>query len=124
MKYLTSSEVVLIHARVIQRTGGSQGIRDIGLLESAVARPQATFDQNELYPTLWDKAAALMESLISNHSFVDGNKRTGVVAVGLFLERNGYTLTASNEEVYDFTVKIAQRKANLEEIAQWLKTMT
>jgi len=65
-----------------------------------------------------------MESLISNHSFVDGNKRTGVVAVGLFLERNGYTLTASNKEVYDFTVKITQRKAILEEIAQWLKTMT
>ncbi len=124
MKYLTASEVVVIHARLIQRTGGSKGIRDTSLLESAVARPQATFDKNDLYPSLWEKAAALMESLISNHAFVDGNKRVGVVAVGLFLECNGYTLIASNKEVYEFTMKIAQGKADLEEIAQWLKNMT
>lgn len=124
MKYLTASEVAVIHARLIQYTGGSKGVRDIGLLESAVARPQATFDQKELYPTLWEKAAALMESLISNHAFVDGNKRVGVVAVGLFLERNGQTLTASNKEIVDFAMKIAQGEIDLEEIAQGLKTIT
>lgn len=123
MKYLTASEVAVIHARLIQRTGGSKGIRDIGLLESAVARPQATFDQKELYPTLWEKATALMESLISNHAFVDGNKRVGVVAGGLFLERNGGTITASNEEVVEFTMKIAQGEMGLKEIAQGLKAM-
>jgi len=124
MNYLTATEVAVIHARLIQRTGGRQGIRDIGLLESAIARPKATFDQNDLYPTLWEEAAALMEPLISNHPFVDGNKRAGVVCAGLFLERNGYTLTASNKAVYDFTMKIAQGKINLEEIAQWLKEKT
>ena len=124
MKYLTDSEVAVIHARLIQRTGGSKGIRDIGLLESAVARPQATFDQKELYPTLWEKAAALMGSLISNHAFVDGNKRVGFVTVGLFLERNGQTLTATNDEVVELAMKIAQGKMGLEEIAQELKALT
>ena len=71
-------EVLLMHARLIQRTGGSGGVRDMGLLESALARSQATFEGEDLYSDLWNKAAALMESLIKNHPFVDGNKRAAL----------------------------------------------
>jgi len=88
MNYLTAEQVLFIHARIIEETGGAHGVRDLGLLESAAARPQATFDGEDLYPDLFTKAAALMHALIQNHPFVDGNKRTGTVAAGLFLEIN------------------------------------
>ena len=74
--FLTPQQVLFIHARLIDTTGGEHGLRDLGLLESAVARPQATFDGNELYPTIFLKTAALMDSLAHNHPFVDGNKRS------------------------------------------------
>jgi death-on-curing protein len=121
VEYLTIEEVLLMHARLIQRTGGSGGVRDMGLLESALARPQATFEGEDLYSDLWDKAAALMESLIKNHPFVDGNKRSALTAVGLFLELNGYALTASNEEVLEFTRGAAVGEVNLESMAVWLE---
>ncbi|MEA3377124.1 MAG: type II toxin-antitoxin system death-on-curing family toxin [Chloroflexota bacterium] len=89
----------LLHERLIQLTGGSSGLRDPGLLESAVPRPQASFDGEELYPDLWTKAAALMQSLIKNHPFVIGNKRTAVTATGVFLELNHHRLTASNMDL-------------------------
>ncbi|MGD2178933.1 MAG: type II toxin-antitoxin system death-on-curing family toxin [Anaerolineae bacterium] len=122
MEYLTLEEVYLLHERVIQLTGGSSGLRDPGLLESAVARPQASFDGEELYPDLWTKAAALMQSLIKNHPFVDGNKRTAVTATAIFLELNHRRLTASNDEVLRFAVQMAREQAELEEIAAWLQT--
>ena len=121
MEYLTLAEVTLLHARLIQRTGGSGGVRDMGLLESALARPQATFGQDDLYPDLWSKAAALMHSLIRNHPFVDGNKRTALAAAGVFLELNGCTLTASNEAVLRFTRRAAVGGMELGEMAAWLK---
>jgi death-on-curing protein len=122
VEYLTLEEVYLLHERVIQLTGGSSGLRDPGLLESAVARPQASFDGEELYPDLWTKAAALMQSLIKNHPFVDGNKRTAVTATAIFLELNHRRLTASNDEVLRFAVQMAREQAELEEIAAWLQT--
>ncbi|MGD2164199.1 MAG: type II toxin-antitoxin system death-on-curing family toxin [Anaerolineae bacterium] len=97
----------LLHERLIQRIGGSSGLRDPGLLESAVARPQASFESEDLYPDLWTKAAALLHSLIKNHPFVDGNKRTAVTATGIFLELNGQRLTASNQEVVRFVATMA-----------------
>lgn len=78
MKYLTVEQVLFIHARLVSEISGTHGVRDLGLLESAVARPQATFEGNDLYSDIFSKAAALMESLIGNHPFVDGNKRTGM----------------------------------------------
>ena len=90
MQYLSPEQVLFIHARLIAETGGEHGVRDIGLLQSAVARPKATFDNKELYPDVANKAAALMESLINNHPFVDGNKRTGITAAVLFLRINNY----------------------------------
>ncbi len=121
MEYLTIEEVLLMHARLIQRTGGSVGVRDMGLLQSALARPRATFEGQDLYPGLWNKAAALMESLIKNHPFVDGNKRSALTAVGLFLELNGYALTAGNEEVLEFTQRAAVGEVDLESMAAWLE---
>ncbi len=97
--------------RLIEETGGSHGVRDVGLLESAVMRSQATFDGNELYPNLFSKAAALMDSIIRNHPFVDGNKRTGIAAAGIFLLQNNRRLTATNQELEAFTFSVTISKA-------------
>lgn len=121
MQYLTLAEVLMLHARLIQRTGGSGGVHEMGLLESALARPRATFDQNELYPDLWTKAAALMHSLIRNHPFVDGNKRTALTATGLFLDLNGHRLSANNHAVLEFTRQVATGDIELGAIARWLE---
>jgi len=121
LKYLTVEEVLILHRRLIQRTGGSDGIRAMGLLESAVARPQASFGNEDLYPDLWSKTAALMHSLVKNHPLVDGNKRTAITAAGIFLELNGHTLTASNEELLDFTRQVTTGDMELEGMAVWLQ---
>lgn len=121
MEYLTVTEVLLLHARLIQDTGGSSGIRDMSLLESALARPQVTFDGVDLYPDLWAKAASLMHSLIQNHPFMDGNKRTAFAAAGIMIEVNGYTLTAGNDEVPYFCRQIALKEMTLDEMAAWLR---
>ncbi len=117
MIYLTPEQVLFLHARLIEETGGSHGVRDVGLLESAVARPQATFEGQDLYSNLYTKAAALMDSLIRNHPFVDGNKRTGIAAAALFLRQNGRRLTATNQELEAFTLHVAESRPELSEIA-------
>jgi death-on-curing protein len=122
VEYLTLEEVLLLHARLIQRTGGSGGVRDVGLLESALARPRATSGGEDLYPDLWHKAAALMHSLIKNHPFVDGNKRTALTATGLFLELNGYMLTASNDEAARFALQAAVGDVDVEAMAAWIES--
>lgn len=119
--YLTAEQVLFIHYRLVSETGGEHGVRDLGLLESAVARPQATFDRQELYPDVFEKAAALMESLINNHPFVDGNKRTGIVCAILFLQQNAVSFSAKNADLEKFTLRVASSKAGRSEIAQWLK---
>ena len=121
MDYLSLTEVLLLHARLIQQTGGAEGVRDLGQLESAIARPQAMFGGEDLYPNLCDKAAALMESLIQNHPFVDGNKRTGLAAAGILLERNGLRLTADNDQVFEFTMSVARGRVRHKEISRWLE---
>ena len=118
--YLTVEQVLFIHMRLIAETGGSAGLRDLALLESAVARSQATFDGDDLYPDVFAKAAALLDSLIRNHPFVDGNKRVGITAAGLFMRRNGRRLTASNVELERFTLQVARSELTLEEMAAWL----
>jgi len=122
MNYLTAEQVLFIHARLIVETGGAHGVRELGLLLSAVARPQATFDGQDLYPDLFSKAAALLESLVGNHAFVDGNKRTAITAAGLFLSINGYRLTASSQELENFTLQCAQRLVSLEQMTVWLES--
>ena len=92
---MTVEQVLFLHSRLVEETGGAHGVRDLGLLESAVARPGATFGGEDLYAEVFRKAAALMASLILNHPFVDGNKRTGIAAAALFLARNGCQLMAT-----------------------------
>lgn len=121
MIYLTAEQVLFIHARLIAETGGAHGVLDLGMLLSAVARPQATFDGRDLYPDLFSKAAALLESLIGNHAFVDGNKRTAITAVGVFLQLNGYRMTSSNHELVDFTLQCAQHLLPLNQMVGWIE---
>lgn len=122
MNYLSAEQVLFIHSRLITETGGTHGVLDLGLLQSAVARPQATFDKRELYPVLFSKAAALLESLVGNHAFIDGNKRTAITSAGLFLRTNGYRLVADNKQLEAFTLQCAQRKISLEQMAFWLES--
>lgn len=121
MNYLNISQILVIYNEVIEQTGGSRGIRDIRLLESAVARPQATFAEEDLYPDVFSKAAALGHSIISNHPFVDGNKRTGYMAMRLFLNVNGYDVEEPLEERYKFVMGIAKKMRKEGSIAKWLK---
>jgi death-on-curing protein len=124
MDYLTVQQVLFLHARLIAETGGSHGVRDLGLLESAVARPQATFGGEDLYTDLFSKAAVLMQSLIKNHPFVDGNKRTGIAAAGLFLRRNGCRLAATNAELEAFTLHVASAQPEVASMVAWLEKHT
>ena len=121
MHYLTPEQVLFIHARLIAETGGEHGVRDLGLLQSAVSRPQAIFDGNELYPDTYHKAAALLESLVNNHPFVDGNKRTGITSAVMFLQGNNYSLTASNQELETFVLSIASGEHTVDSIVEWLR---
>ncbi len=121
MKYLTPEQVLFIHYRLIEEAGGRHGIRDLTLLQSALARPMATFDNNALYPDLFSKAASVMHSLIKNHPFTDGNKRTAIAAASIFLLRNNYSLKASNKELERFTLKVASENVELQEMAYWFK---
>ena len=120
-QYLTAQQVLFIHARLIATTGGEHGVRDLSLLQSAVARPQATFDSKDLYPDLFQKAAAVMESLAQNHPFVDGNKRTAITATSLFLLRNGRSLQTTNTELERFTFHVVNDHPPIPEIANWFK---
>lgn len=119
--YLTPEQVLFIHARLIVEIGGGHGVRDTGLLKSAVARPQASFDGVDLYPDLLLKAAALMASLAQNHPFVDGNKRVAITAASMFLLKNGRFLSTTNPEVVRFTFWVVEQKPSLDKIAGWFQ---
>ncbi len=122
MIYLFPNQVLYLHKRVLEVSGGSDGVRDLGLLESAVYRPQASFGGSDLYPDVFSKAAALGHSLIKNHAFVDGNKRTGFEAMRLFLRLNGWDLKASDEEKFRLVLEIASDSRRDEHsVAEWLK---
>jgi death-on-curing protein len=122
MNHLTPAQILFIHYRVLEETGGSHGIRDLPLLESAVSRPGATFDSDDLYPDLFTKAAALMHGIIKNHPFLDGNKRTAITAASIFLLRNGYALKTSNRALEHFTLKTASEKREISDIARWFES--
>jgi death-on-curing protein len=117
---ISLDEVIRIHEILIDQFGGSKGIRDQALLESAVQRPFQTFDQKLLYPSVVEQAAALAESLIANHPFQDGNKRTGYTIMRLHLLMNQLDIEASEDEKYDFVIQIASGKSSFEEIKRWI----
>jgi len=124
MKYLTPQQILFLHYRLIEATGGSHGVRDLGALQAAAARPPATFGGDDLYPDPFAKAAALMESIIKKHPFIDGNKRTAISAAGLFLRRVGFRMETSQEELYRFTMAPAIGTSAVKDAEIWLRAHT
>ena len=121
MNYLIPEQVLFIHARLVDETGGEHGLRDLSMLLSALARPRATFDGQELYPTTFLKASALLESLLQNHPFLDGNKRTGITSAAMFLLINGFQLTTENDALADFTFRVVLEHPELDKITKWFE---
>ena len=121
MKYLYPNQIRYLHQNIVEVSGGSPGLRDKGLLESAVYRPQATFGGKDLYPDIFSKVAALGHSIIKNHPFLDGNKRTGFEAMRLMLRMNGRDVKASETVKFQFVLAIATGGLSEEKIAAWLK---
>jgi death-on-curing protein len=118
MRYLTVEEVLAINAEVM---GGKHALRDRGLLESAVARPQSSAFGADAYPDLVSKAVALLHSLIMNHAFVDGNKRTAVLATLIFLDLNGIVIRWDQQEALEFVINLVNRKVDLEDVKAFLQ---
>lgn len=121
LRYLEVGEVLALYRRVMKESGGTVGIRDLGLLESALAQPRATFGGVALYPTIVDKAAALGYSLIQNHPFVDGNKRIGHAAMEVFLMLNGYEIAAEVDEQEKVILGVASGEVDRKAFVAWLK---
>lgn len=121
MRYLTLSEILELHRRIIEQSGGATGVRDIGLLESAIAQPKMTFGGDELYPSLLEKAAAIGFSITMNHPFIDGNKRTGHATTETFLILNGLEISAPVDEQERFVLAIASGELGREEFVVWLR---
>jgi death-on-curing protein len=121
VEILKVQDVLLLHNMAVDASGGSHGLRDLGLLESAVERVNATYGGEDLYLTLFLKAGALMHSLLRNHAFVDGNKRTSVFSAMTFLELNGYVFTIEQDELVKFALRVENDRLPVEEIASWLE---
>ena len=119
---ISIKEVEIIHNILIDKFGGSKGIRDVGLLESALARPFATFDGKDLYPNAIDKASAILESMVFNHPFIDGNKRIAYVLMRLILLENEVDILATQEEKYKFVIAASKGKYRFEEIKNWIQS--
>ncbi|HEU4427957.1 MAG TPA: type II toxin-antitoxin system death-on-curing family toxin [Myxococcota bacterium] len=121
MRYLTLAEVVELHDLVLQTTRGAVGVRDLGGLESALAQPKATFEGRDLHETLIEKAAALGFSLVQNHPFVDGNKRTAHAAMETFLVLNGSEIEASVDEQERLMTEVAAGRVARSQMVAWLR---
>jgi len=121
MIFLSKERVVRLHTALLRQSGGLDGIRDMGALESALAQPQMSFGGEDLYPTLIEKAAALGFSLIMNHPFNDGNKRIGHAAMEAFLELNGHRIEAPVDEAEKLILRVAAGESSREELIEWLQ---
>ena len=116
-EYVTTADALFFHKQLIERYGGAPGIRDVGALESALHRPQTGY-----YDTVIHEAAALLESLVQNHPFIDGNKRTAFAVVDVFLRINGHAITAHSEAVYDKFIELLEQGAfDIEHLVPWLE---
>ena len=118
---ITLSEVLIIHEIVIEKFGGKYGVRDMDLLDSAIQRTNATFDGKDLYPNVVDKASAIIESIVKNHPFNDGNKRVGYILMRLTLLKSNIDIVAKEDDKYEFVMKIAEGKLNFNEIKLWIE---
>jgi len=116
-EYVTTADALFFHKQLIQRYGGATGIRDAGALESALHRPQTGY-----YDTIIHEAAAVLESLVQNHPFVDGNKRVAFAVVDVFLRINGYSITADSIVIYDFIMKLFKENTfDMDHLVPWLQ---
>ena len=120
MRYLTMAEVLDLHRRVIEQSGGAEGVRDLGSIESAVVQPQMTFGGDELYQTIESKATALCFSLVMNHPFMDGNKRVGHAAMETFLVMNGFELSADVDDAENVILNLAAGDLSREQLLEWV----
>jgi death-on-curing protein len=120
-RYLSLHELLTLHERIAEQSGGGIGVRDIGLLESALAQPRQSFGGTDLYPSLVEKAAALGFSLIANHPFVDGNKRIGHAAMEIFLVLNGYEIDAGVDEQERVVLAVAAGETTRTQPTDWLR---
>jgi death on curing protein len=121
MRYLTLGEVVALHRAIVAATGGADGIRGLGALESALAQPKATFGGTDLYPSIVDKAGALAFGLAMNHPFVDGNKRIAHAAMAVFLDLNGFDIEATVDEQEQLMLELATGQLSRAHLTTWLE---
>lgn len=121
MRYLTLNEVLELHRRIIAQSGGALGVLSLSALESALAQPRMTFGAEELYPAIIEKASALGYSIIKNHPFVDGNKRTGHAAIEVFLVLNGFEIDASVDEQERVIMQVASGDMDRAAFLAWLR---
>ena len=121
MMYLSLNEVLDIYNKIMQQSGGTIGIRDVGAFESAIAQPRMSFGGNDLYPTIVEKATALCFSLVMNHPFLDGNKRIGHAAMEIFLILNGYEIDSTVDEQEIIILSLASGKLDRNEFNEWLR---
>ena len=117
---LSKAQVIMIHKQLIKETGGASGLRDEGLLESALNTPFQTFGGEDVYPSLQQKAARLCFGLVKNHPFVDGNKRIGAHAMLVFLALNGVELQHSQEELSDIILQAAAGEIETKDLLNWI----
>ncbi|MEW9701872.1 type II toxin-antitoxin system death-on-curing family toxin [Paenibacillus sp. SI8] len=120
MKTLEVSQIIAFHKKIVKATGGSDGIRDLGLIESALNKAFATFDGHDLYEGILKKISVLSFSIIKNHGFIDGNKRVGVATMLLLLRLNGITIKYSQEDLIEIGLKTAEGIYKEEDIEQWI----
>lgn len=120
--FVPLEDALIIHDLIIEESTGKVGIRDFSLLHSALFRPQASFGGEDLYPTIFYKASALIHSLLLNHPFNDANKRTALATTERFLSINGFIVIASQKQKVQFTLDIESKKLNLKKISKWLKS--
>jgi len=120
MKKLTREQILVLHRKLIEAHGGSGGIRDEGLLDSALSAPFQTFDGKSMLPTIQQKAVRLGFGLIMNHPFVDGNKRIGAHVMLTMLAMNGIELEYTQKELYEIILKVAVNEASFEELLGWV----
>ena len=121
--FLTLDDVLDLHALQIEKYGGAEGVRDLGLLESAIAQPQATFDGEYVHDELFLMAAAYLFHIARNHPFMDGNKRTGLMAALVFLDLNGIVLDRSSDELYTLTMAVAEGRMSKQRVAKKLRQL-
>ena len=120
MKTLSKRQILMLHQQLVEQAGGSDGIRDEGLLDSALSAPFQSFDNTDVYPSLQQKAARLCFGLVKNHPFVDGNKRIGAHAMLVFLAVNGVELTYTQTELSDIILQVAASEKEYPDLLDWL----